>query len=200
MHDLRVHSVLAPEAAALYEALARHLASAAGLTASFASGGYGPFDRGEPDVVLVCSPPYVAMRAAADPAYELLGAPVLADPRFGGQPMYASELIVRADCGAEALEDLRGAAVAYNEPRSWSGHWALRLRLARAGERGGFFGRSVRAGYHKAALAAVIAGEAAAAAIDAHLLELLQLRDRALPGRIRVLETLEPAPIQPVLV
>src|SRR5690348_1488362 len=78
------------------------------------------------DVAFVCSPPLVWLGGAV----EAVAAPVLADPRFGGRPLYSSDVVVGADSAYRSLDDLRGARWAYNEPSSWSGYW---VTLARVG-------------------------------------------------------------------
>jgi phosphonate transport system substrate-binding protein len=67
------------------------------------------------------------------------------------------------------------------------------------GEISGYFGRVTEAGFHERAIHMVHAGEVDAAAIDSHVLALL-LRDKpALASRLRVIDTLGPSPIQPLV-
>ena len=202
MEELTVCSLLAPEAVILYRALAGALARCLGARASFLSGSSAAILDGPnpPDVVFVCSPPYVRLRQAPKPAYELLAAPVLTDPSFGGRPEYRSEVVVSADSAFGSFEDLRGARWAYNEPDSWSGHWAVRYHLARLGETAGYFGEAVAAGFHGRALRLVAEARVDAAAIDCHVLALTLARRPEIGARLRVVASLETAPIQPVLV
>jgi len=57
---------------------------------------------------------------------QLLAAPVLHDERYQGQPVYFSDLVLRADARYQAFTDLRGATLAYDEPHSYSGYLVLR--------------------------------------------------------------------------
>jgi len=147
---------------------------------------------GDIDVAFVCSPPLVWLGGAV----EAIAAPVLADPRFEGRPLYSSEVVVSAGSACTSLDDLRGARWAYNEPSSWSGYWVTLSRV------GGweYFGEVVAAGSHQHALRMVAGGEVDGSAIDSQVLA-VELRDHPeLAERVRVADTLGPSPIQPVVV
>jgi phosphonate transport system substrate-binding protein len=129
-------------------------------------------------------------------AVEAIAAPILADPRFGGKPLYSSEVIVHRDSSFGSLEDLRGARWAVNEPSSWSGFW---VTLERVGS-WDFFGEVVEAGFHEKALRMVADGAVAGSAIDCHVLGVVSKYDPELAAELRVIATLGPAPSQPVVV
>ena len=155
-------------------------------------GDWRELERGGIDFAFVCSPPVTWLGAAV----EVVAAPVLTDPRFGGKPLYCSEVIVNRDSSFQSLEDLRGARWAINEPSSWSGYW---VTLQRVGS-WDFFGEVIEAGFHEKALRMVARGEIDGAAIDCHVLGVVRRLDPKLVGRVRVVETLGPAPSQPVVV
>jgi phosphonate transport system substrate-binding protein len=147
---------------------------------------------GRIDVAFVCGPPLIWLEGAV----EAIAAPVLTDPRFEDRPLYSSEVVVGACSVHHSLADLRGARWAYNEPSSWSGYW---VTLDRVGS-WDYFGEVVAAGSHQAALRMVADGDVDGSAIDAQVLT-VELRDHPeLAERVRVVETLGPAPIQPVVV
>ena len=144
------------------------------------------------DVAFVCSPPLIWLGGAV----EAIAAPVLADPRFDGCPLYSSEVVVSSTSTCTSLGDLRGARWAYNEPSSWSGYW---VTLARVGS-WEYFGEVVAAGSHQRALRMVADGEVDGSAIDSQVLA-VELRDHPkLAERVRVVDTLGPFPAQPVVV
>ena len=144
------------------------------------------------DVAFVCSPPMVWLEGAV----EALAAPVFADPRFGGRPIYASDVIVPIDSTAARFEDLQGARWAVNEDSSWSGYW---VTLARVGD-WSYFDDVVEAGFHHKAIRLVAEGSVDGAAIDSQVLA-FELREHPeLGARIKVIDTLGPAPSQPVVV
>ena len=178
---------LAPSLRPLYE----FVAEACG--ARLVDGGdWRELAAGEIDAAFVCSPPLIWLAGAV----EAIAAPVLTDPRFGGEPLYSSEVVVGRDSAFQSLADLRGARWAYNEPSSWSGYWVV---LDRVGE-WGYFGEVVEAGSHARALRMVAAGAVDGAAIDCQVLAVELRNDAGTAGRLRVVETLGPAPIQPVVV
>lgn len=87
---------------------------------------------------------------------------------------YRSELVVRSEDRARTIEDLAGRTAAINSADSHSGWNALRALVAPlaaaldadGSREGGFFGRTVVSGSHRASLAMVREGQADIAAID----------------------------------
>jgi len=114
--------------------------------------------------------------------------------------VYFSDVVVRSDSAARSLGDLRGAAWVYNEPTSHSGYAITRSTLASRGYGQGFFGRVSSSGAHLRSLDWLLDGRIDATAIDSTVLE-HELRTRpGLASQIRVVETLGPSPIPPVVV
>ena len=180
-------SYLAPSLRPLYA----FVADACGATL-VDGGDWRDLAAGDIDAAFVCSPPLIWLEGAV----EAIAAPVLADPRFGGQPLYCSEVVVRRNSDFRSLEDLRGARWAYNEPSSWSGYWVVLDRVGLWS----YFGEVVPAGFHAKALRMVASGKVDGAAIDCHLLAVELAAHPELEERLRIVDTLGPAPIQPVVV
>ena len=157
------------------------------------------FDLGAIQIVWICGLPYI--QKAADPAAQitLLAAPVMAGARYGGRPVYFSDIVVHRRSPYRRFGDLRGATWSYNEPNSHSGYTTIRHYLARRGEGGYFFGRVLESGSHEASLQMILEGEIDGSAIDSTVLELEIARRPALAGEIRVLDTVGPSPIPPWL-
>src|SRR5262249_50318104 len=89
---------------------------------------------------------------------------------------------------------------AYNEPRSHSGYGITRYHLVRQAVTDGYFGRVVEAGWHERSIRLVHAGEVDASAIDSQVLA-VTLRDHpGLAAGLRVIDSLGPSTIQPVVV
>jgi ABC-type phosphate/phosphonate transport system substrate-binding protein len=97
-------------------------------------------------------------------------------------PRYRSIVVVRSDHRAQTLADLRGTRAAVNEAASHSGTNALRSLVAPLSRDGAFFGEVVVTGAHTDSIAAVRAGRADVACIDAVVLALLR---RARPAAVR---------------
>lgn len=185
-------------------ALARYLAEKLSRPALFVEDVPWPererrFDNGAIDLLWVCGLPYIQKAADRTRTVTLLAAPVMAGQRYGGQPVYFSDIVVRHDSPYRRFEELRGARWSYNEPNSHSGYTAIRAYLARRGEGGGFFGRVVESGSHENSLRMILTGAIEGSAIDSTVLELAIARRPALAREIRVLETIGPSPIPPWL-
>jgi phosphonate transport system substrate-binding protein len=144
--------------------------------------------RGEAQVGVVCGLQYIHA-----PGIELLAAPVMRGPRYQNQPVYFSDVVVRDDSQARCLADLRGCTWAVNEPTSHSGFNITRYALAERGETSSFFGRIVESGSHENSIRLVLDGAVDASAVDSTVLETLR-------PNLRVIETLGPSPIPPVVV
>jgi phosphonate transport system substrate-binding protein len=143
---------------------------------------------------------YIEIKRDGVSPVEPIAAPVLRGERYGGRPTYSSDVIVRSGSPLRSFADLRGCKWAFNEPYSHSGYGITRYHLVRLGETNGFFGEVVEAGWHERSIRLVASGEVDASAIDSQVLA-VELRDNPeLAQRIRVIETLGPSTIQPVVV
>lgn len=160
-----------------------------------------PFSRGEADVGFMCAPTYLRLREREHPPAELLGvAPVFADERACGKPVYFCDVIVHRSSSVRSFWDLEGGIWAYNDPCSLSGHGGLASRLDSPETTGAFFGRTVRSGSHPASVRFVADGRADVASIDSNVMKILLEQIPGLRDRVRVLESWGPYPIQPVVV
>ena len=198
---LRVASHLAPGVLPLYMFLADHLADRLGRRAAFTvATSYERCAQDVDDVCFVCSVPYLLFADSGLMDLEVVAAPVLIGDRYGGRPIYFSDVVVHAGSRYERFADLRGATWAYNEPFSHSGYIVVWHHLLSIGEGAGFFGRMVEAGFHSEALRMVAEGSADAAAIDLQVLA-IELRDRPeLASQVRIIGAIGPSTIQPVVV
>ncbi len=160
---------------------------------------YAGVAAGRYDVAWICGRPYVQLFDSGAPI-ELLAAPVMAGERYGDRPIYFSDVVVRRDSPFERFEDLSGASWAYNEPGSQSGYHITCYSLACRGETERFFGRVVGSGAHVRSLAMVLDGEIDASAIDSTVLEWEITHDPTLAERLRVIASLGPSPIPPLVV
>jgi phosphonate transport system substrate-binding protein len=196
---LRFVTYLAPDVRPVYEYVARVAGERLGVETELVDGsGCDRFPL-EGDVGFICGLPYVELASGAEPPLVLLAAPVLSGARYGGRPIYFSDVIVRADSPVMSFAELRGRSWAYNEPHSHSGYSVTRAHLAAIGEPRHFFGRVVEAGFHQRSIELVRTGEVDASAIDSQVLE-IEMRDRpGLREELRIVETLGPSTIQPVV-
>jgi phosphonate transport system substrate-binding protein len=132
-------------------------------------------------------------------AYEPIAAPVLQGERYGGRPVYFSDVIVRGDSDVRSFADLKDRSFAYNERSSHSGYGIVRFTLVTMRETHGFFGDVVESGAHRESIRMVAAGQVEAAAIDSQVLS-LEARDHpGLSRELRVIASLGPSSIQPAV-
>jgi phosphonate transport system substrate-binding protein len=197
---LRFATFLAPNMLPMYRFLATRIGDRLGRPVELTVGrSFDQFERAEADLGVICGLPYVWLADLHPPAVEPLAAPVLIGDRYGGRPVYYSDVIVRRESPITCLEELRGCSWAYNEPASHSGHTVTLYSLVRMGARPGFFGRVVEAGFHQRAIRLVHTGAVDAAAIDSQVLA-IELRDHPqLADHLRVIGSFGPSTIQPVV-
>ena len=185
-----------------YEGIASFVGQRLGLPVETVQG--ESFDEigagGRLDIAFICGLPYVELKRQNRAPVELLAAPVLAGERYQDRPIYFSDVIARPDAPWNSFADLRGRSWAYNEPGSHSGYNVTRHRLLKMNQTDGFFSRTICAGSHPAAIEMVCAGDADAAAIDSRLLEALFRQDPSLAKRLRIIDTLGPSTIPPVVI
>ena len=197
---LRFATFLAPNMAPVYRFLAGRIGQHLGRPVELVVGrSFDQFEAGEVDLGVICGLPYVWLADRRPAPVEPLAAPVLAGTRYGGRPVYFSDVIVRHDSPILRLEELRGRSWAYNEPASHSGHTVTLYSLVAMGARPGFLGPVVEAGFHQRAIRMVHSGSVDAAAIDSQVLA-IELRDHPeLGAGLRMIGSFGPSTIQPLV-
>jgi len=201
VNRLRVGTFLAPNVMPVYEAVTEQLGARLGVPAELVvETDYDECARDVNDVCFVCSLPYIEFeRRGVSPAVPV-AAPVLQGARYGGRPIYFSDVIVQRESPFRSFLDLRGRSWAYNEPLSQSGYGITRYHLVKLGETHGFFGEAREAGFHEEAIRMVASGEVDASAIDSQVLAVALRDDPSLGASLRVIDALGPSTIQPVAV
>src|SRR5262245_28394177 len=199
-NSLRFVTFLAPILFPLYQFITSHAGRRLGLPTELAVGSsYAQLSTQGVDVAFVCGLPYVEMTRSGEAPVEPLAAPILSGKRFGGRAIYFSDVVVHRASRLQSFADLCGCSWAYNEPHSQSGYGITRHHLICRGETNGYFGRIVEAGWHEEALRLVACGAVDAAAIDCHVLAVALRAQPGLAARVRIIETLGPSTIQPVV-
>lgn len=154
-------------------------------------------DAGTVSMAWICGLPYVVLNGDRPARFELLAAPVMAQDRYAGRPVYFSDVVVRRESPPGNFDDLRGAVWAYNESGSFSGHVVVCAHLADRGAGRNFFKRWIATGSHLRSLELVLEGEADAAAIDSTVLDMAYAAEPGLQDRIRSVTALGPNPAPP---
>jgi phosphonate transport system substrate-binding protein len=189
----------------VYDKIAHYLSDKTGQPCEFVTGlSYSTIDEmlktGAVDVAFVCGLPYVLDQERPQPATELLVAPVMSAPRYQGKPKYYSDLIVRADSPVKTVQDLRGGRFVYNDELSNSGFNMPRFRLLELKETKGFFSQVLRSGSHEESIRMVAEGAADASYVDSLVLDYDRTKGVGHASKVRVVESLGPAGICPVVV
>jgi phosphonate transport system substrate-binding protein len=198
--SLRFVTFLAPNLFPLYEFITHHAGRRLGLPTELAVGSsYTQLSTEAVDVAFVCGLPYVELSRSGEAPVEPLAAPILRGERFGGRAIYFSDVIVQQASRLQSFTDLRGCSWAYNEPHSQSGYGITRHHLLCRGETNGYFGRIVEAGWHEEAVRLVACGAVDAAAIDCQVLAVALRAQPEIAARVRIIDTLGPSTIQPVV-
>ena len=140
--------------------------------------------------------------ARSQPMPTLLAAPRPSPARYGGQPAYWTDIVVRADSGITCLDDAWGQRMAYTTPDSMSGCVAPRRFFApHAQARGGRLFSSMVGPLltPRGVVDALLAGEADLAPLDSYAFDLLRLHEPELVAPLAVIASTPPTPI-PALV
>ncbi len=160
-----------------------------------------PFAGGQADVGFLCSPSYLYLSSLERPSVELVPAGlVFSDPRTAGRPVYFSEVIVRRSDEASSLADLRGRVWGFNDRCSLSGYFSALQQVEHCEPSGEFFARMVCTGSHWSSIESVLDGGIDGAAIDSNALQNYYAVRPSLREELRVVESLGPFPIQPIVV
>lgn len=161
--------------------------------------GADPFTSSKVDLGVMCAPPYLALRSSSvPPPVALLGiAPVFDDPRADARPVYFADVVVHVDHPAGTIDQLTGVTFGYNDASSLSGLLALQRHLGERFE--SVVARSVVTGSHDASLVGVAAGTIDMASIDSNTLRLRRSTGDPAARAVRVIASLGPYPIQPVV-
>jgi ABC-type phosphate/phosphonate transport system substrate-binding protein len=129
---------------------------------------------------------------------------VLATPRFRidgrAGPYYCSRILVRADCPADSLLQLKGACCAYNNPDSQSGYAAFRHAVAGVAKKGSpFFGKVLESGAHAQSLNMLREGTIDVCCVDAITLELVRMHEPWRAEGLKVIDSTAFAPGHPYI-
>lgn len=195
---LRFATFLAPNMYPLYAFIARYVQARLGIATELVVGSSYERVSEQADVSFLCGLAYIELRRMGEPI-EPLAAPLLDGERYDGRPIYFSDVIVHRDSPYRSFADLRGCSWAFNEPYSQSGSGITCHRLVEMGETEGFFGRVIEAGWHDKSIRLVHEGKVDASAIDSHVLTLTLHDHPELADGLRVIDSLGPSTIQPIV-
>jgi ABC-type phosphate/phosphonate transport system substrate-binding protein len=148
---------------------------------------------GDADLAFVCGPSYASF---ASDVTLVPAAPVFDDPRAAGRPVYFAEVVAPADRSETSLVELGDARFAYNDPTSLSGRLAVlaHFRAMRLPPP-----QMTASGAHEVSLELLQSGAADFCSIDSIVWRRLTAEESPLERGLRVVVTLGPFPIQPIV-
>jgi ABC-type phosphate/phosphonate transport system substrate-binding protein len=156
------------------------------------------WNRSDLGCAMMCGLPF----SQRQPRPTLVAAPVPSHARYGGRPIYFTDVAVRADAAYATLEDTFGGVVGFTVRDSMSGYVALRRHLLpyRAA-RGRPLYRHAQGGFVNARsiIGALADGRIDVGPLDSYYHDLLAADEPALAAKVRVIASTEAAPIPPLV-
>ena len=132
----------------------------------------------------------------------LVAAPIPTPARYGGKPVYFTDIVVRADAPYRTLADTFGGVIGYTLADSMSGGVALRHHLAPYRQAKGSrlyrqaVGELINA---RGVITALAEGRIDAGPLDSYYHDLLKAYDPAFAAQVRILASTAALPIPPLV-
>lgn len=201
---LRLVSYLAPNMFWFYSAVGAYLGRVFGVETHIVQSQYDPLKdpvlrQDQLDIAFICGLPFIRHYRVVSSQLQVLVAPVMQASRYQNRPVYFSDIIVNADRGLMTFDDLAGLTLCYNDLGSNSGYNLVRQRLIQSRHPTSFFGKVMQSGSHQRSIRLVVDGLAECSAIDSTVLEQELLNSPELANRLRVIESIGPCPMPPVV-
>jgi ABC-type phosphate/phosphonate transport system substrate-binding protein len=149
-------------------------------------------------LAMMCGLPF----SRHEPRPVLVAAPVPSPARYGGRPVYFTDLVVRADSHFQSIEDTFGGTVGYTLVDSMSGGVALAHHLepyrAQRGARlyAHAVGDLVNA---RGVIDALVAGTIDVGPLDSYYHDLMRSSEPAFAAQVRAIATTDAMPIPPLI-
>ena len=154
------------------------------------------WSRGDAACVFMCG--YPLSRARPQP--RVLAAPVPSPSRYGGKPVYWTDIVVPVASQITRLEEVFGHRLAFTTEDSQSGYQAPRLLFARHAHGAALFAATVGPLVTpRRVVDAILAGEADAGPLDSYVHDLLRHHEPEVARRLRVVAATPPTPIPPLV-
>ena len=150
--------------------------------------------RSDLGAALMCGLPY----SRTEPRPTLVAAPLPSPKRYGGRPLYCTDVVVAAGSHFRAIDDTFGGIVGYTLADSLSGGVAFRefLRPHRTPARPRLYRRAVGGLIHaRGVIDAIAAGTIDVGPLDSYSHDLLRSYDPAFAAQVRVIAS---TPLRPI--
>lgn len=152
------------------------------------------------DVAFICGLPFARYNRTVPNQLQTIAAPVMQAARYQNDPVYFSDVIVNASSNLKTFAQLANKTFCYNDPGSNSGYHLLRYWLMQEQYPTTLFSQVLQSGSHQQSIRWVIDGKADCAAIDSTVLEQSFRQTPQLVQQLRVIESIGPAPMPPIVV
>lgn len=151
------------------------------------------------DIAFICGLPFARRHQVAPNQLQAFVVPVMRASRYENRPVYFSDIIVSVQSNLYTFDNLADKTWCYNDLGSNSGYNLVRQRLMQGGYPSRFFGKAIQSGSHQRSIRLVVEGQADCSAIDSTVLE-QELRDfPELSPHIRIIESIGPNPMPPIV-
>jgi ABC-type phosphate/phosphonate transport system substrate-binding protein len=149
-------------------------------------------------LAMMCGLPF----AQRVPAARLIAAPVPRPARYGGRPVYCTDIVVRSDSSYRTLEDTFGGDAGYTVADSLSGAVAFRhhLQAFRTPQRPRLYQRWVGGLLNaRGVIDALARGDIDVGPLDSYYHDLLRHDEPEFAGRVRTIASTPFTPIPPLV-
>ena len=156
------------------------------------------WSRNDLGVVMMCGLPF----SQREPRPTLVAAPLPSPARYGGKPVYYTDIVVAARSPYRTLEDTFGSVVGYTLADSMSGGVALRdhLERYRTPQRPRLYRASVGNLIHaRGVIEAIAAGTIDVGPLDSYCHDLLKHNDPPFAAQVRTVASTDARPIPPIV-
>ena len=203
--DIKIVSYLAPNMFWFYSAVGEYFSRVLDVEIDIIQSQSDPLSdplllQDQIDIAFICGLPFIRYERVIPNQLQALAAPVMQCLRYQNRPVYFSDIIVNVDSSILTFNDLAGKTLCYNDPGSNSGYNLLLHRLIEAGHSNSFFGKAIQSGSHQRSINLVVEGIADCSAIDSTVLEQELRNSPELAHRLRVIESIGPYPMPPIVV
>ena len=202
LDKLRFVSYLAPNMFWFYEAVGVYLGRVLGVETQIVQSQFDPSEdpvmrQDQLDIAFICGLPFAQLNRSGQ--LQALVAPVMQASRYQDRPVYFSDIIVNADSSLMTFDDLADKILCYNDLGSNSGYNLVRQRLIQGKHPSSFFSKVIQSGSHQSSIRLVVDGLADCSAIDSTVLEQELRNSPELSNYLRVVESIGPCPIPPIV-
>ncbi|MBW4487652.1 MAG: PhnD/SsuA/transferrin family substrate-binding protein [Trichocoleus desertorum ATA4-8-CV12] len=202
--QLRLVSYLAPNMFWFYQAIAAYLGRRLAVETEISQAEFDPLEdplllHDQLDLAFICGLPFIRYHCCYPQQLQAIAAPVMQAARYHNRPIYFSDVVVPAASDITSFVELAGKTLCYNDLGSNSGYNLVRQKLKQDGYSTDFFGQVLASGSHQRSMRWVVEGLADCAAIDSTVLEQELQSFPELSEGLRVIESLGPCPIPPIV-